>query len=213
MLPALELQVCRNFRGACRWLRRRQSLDSPVTIAGGFDLVSATATDTSPKFVFAHFTVPHDPYIFAADCSPRVASLRMPGWPHPETGPREVAMKAAYTAQVQCVNRMVLAMVDSIDRHAATRPVIVLQSDHGNGRIGAAWLPMDSLSADRVAERFDVFAAYRYPGADKVVYDSISPVNAIPAMLNAVTGSAIPMQPDRRFWATWHAPFRHVPVP
>ncbi len=212
MLAPLELQVCRGFRDFCRWLRRRQSLDSPVSIAGGFDLVSGVARDSTPKFVFAHFTVPHDPYVFEADCSHRVVGLRIKGWPHPETGERERVMKKAYTAQIQCVNRLVLAMVDSIDAHSKVRPVILLQSDHGNGRIGGAFLPKDSLSADRIAERFTVFAAYRFPGAEQVVHDSIGPVNAIPAMLNAVIGTSIPAQPERRFWATWHAPFRLVPV-
>lgn len=207
-----ELDRCHTVGVLCRLIGRRLSLHSPASIAGGFDMVAAVARDSGPKFVFAHFTVPHDPYLFEADCSYRRHVLRMPGWPHPAHGRDELVMKAAYTAQVQCVNRMVLALVDSLDRHSRTRPVIVLQSDHGNGRIGAAYLPMDRLERDRVAERFDIFAAYRYPGAAKVVHDSIAPINAIPAMLNAVLGTSIPPRPDHRYWATWHAPFRLVPV-
>ena len=212
MLAPLELQTCRTLRGVCSWLRRRDSFDSPVSVAGGFDVVSGVAAEPGPKYVFAHFTVPHDPYLFEADCSHRDPGVRTKGWPLPEEGDAEREMKQRYTAQIQCVNRLVLAMIDSIDARSATRPVILLQSDHGNGRIGGAFLPKDSLPADRVAERFSIFAAYRYEGAAEAVHDSIAPINAIPAMLNAVVGTRIPAQPDRRYWATWHAPFRLVPV-
>ena len=204
--------LCRGLGVGCSSGRRAESVQSPEAIERRLELLRGIADSTGPKFVFAHFLVPHEPYVFDASCghlAQRVAPEQTSDF---ETGEVERQVKHAYVQQVQCVNRMMLALVDSLDGHSVIRPVILLQADHGHGRLYAR-MPLEDVPADRLAERMDIFAAYRFPNAQRMVHDSISPVNALPAMLEGTFGLPVPRQPDASFWAAWDSPFATTRLP
>jgi hypothetical protein len=92
-------------------------------------------------------------------------------------------------------------------------PIILLQSDHGHGMMAVnpmrgEQLPLDRLDPSQILERTDVFAAYHLPaGGHSVIYDSITPVNLLPAIFNHYFDADIPMNEDAVFWAKLHPPF------
>lgn len=202
-----EFEIVWRGSTALRALQRRARLvQSPRRTERRIAMLRGIADSAGPDFAFAHFLVPHEPYVFGADCSHLATPFSPEQASDLETGALEVRVKRAYVAQLQCVNRMMLALVDSIDRHSATRPVILFQADHGHGRLYTR-LPLDRVPGDRVVERMDIFAAYRFPGAERLVYDSISPVNAIPAALEGTFGLVVPRAPDASYWSAWDRPF------
>lgn len=167
------------------------------------------ADEPGPRFVFVHLLLPHPPYIFHADCS-----NRKPAWPvagDPSAWPN---VKKGYVDQIQCLNALLLALIDQILERSERDPVIVLQADHGHGRMQLdpmmnRWIPLAQLSADRVAERTGVFAAYHLPeGGTEMLYDSITPVNVLPIILNHYFGKEIPLSPDATYWSEPRTSYR-----
>jgi len=128
-------------------MRRASVLDS-------FEALAESA-GASPRFVFAHLLMPHDPYVFRADGSPAE-----PCGSECETraGPPNPVLADRLTGQVAYVNRLVLHAVDRI-MAVDQEGIIVLFSDHGLRRD----------PADRDEWYRTLFAARNAPVADDVV--------------------------------------------
>lgn len=171
-----------------------------------------------PKFVLAHLLMPHAPYLFRADCS-----HREPFWPRGEDLRDRAVVSEAYTAQITCLNRMLLETVRSILERSDRPPVILIQSDHGFGRVvrdgvGRSVVPFQELDPAQVRERLSVFAAYHLPtttpavGSAQLPHDSISPVNVLPLVFNRYLGTTIPLVPDDSWWSDQPELYDFVPV-
>jgi hypothetical protein len=172
------------------------------------EAIAATADGRRPRFVFAHLLLPHEPFVFRADCTPRE-----PFWPASEAGAEGERAKAAYLEQVACANRLVERMVADILRRSRVPPVILLQADHGNGFITLETAtgrqpPRAALAPGQLAERMDAFAAYHLPdGGEAALYPGMTAVNLVPAVLNHYLDARLPLREDRVWWATLHPPF------
>jgi hypothetical protein len=176
----------------------------PELIEWKFRQLEQLPDSSGAIFAFAHFTVPHEPYIFRADCTPRELY-----WPVADSGAYELPVKRAYIEQIECVNRKVLHFLETVHARSKTPPIIILQADQGHGPL-ARWLNVQPADVpDLAAERIDIFAAYYLPGhPSDVVYDSITPVNVLPRIFNHYFDAQIPLQPDATFWSTWEEPFK-----
>jgi hypothetical protein len=161
----------------------------------------ATLPDSAgPIAAFVHLMAPHEPFLYADDCTPG------DGWTYtPEQESRNMSrLRRGYAAQVRCLDRLLLATVTEILARSERAPVIIIQSDHGRGRVTddvlehAAAGIADTLSA-QLAERFNLFAAYRFPGADTLVYDGITPVNVMPTLRHVLWGAPLVRHRDRSF--------------
>jgi hypothetical protein len=184
--------------------------ESPESIDWKFHQIPSFAESKRPVFVLAHLIVPHEPYIYNADCS-----HRRPYWPRSEAGSNEAAVKVAYVAQIRCLNTKIDTMVRQILTRTTRPAIILLQSDHGHGRLGAGGRvpPEAYLNPAQVRERTDVFAAYLLPGAPRgLVYDSISPVNAMRAVMRYYYRLDRPPLPDASFWSPTARPYDFVRV-
>lgn len=172
-----------------------------------FEALGRLASSDTPLFVFAHLALPHEPYIYAADCR----HVR-PYWPERDDGADEAKAKAAYVAQLQCVNRTLERLIDELDR--GTHPAIIaIQSDHGHGRMGLYIPALTDAAPDRVAERLDILAAYRLPGApDGLVGDSTGPVNAMRAIMRHFYGYDLSPLAERSWWSSGERPYRLTPI-
>jgi len=153
--------------------------------------------DGRPLFVFAHLTVPHEPYIFNADCS-----VHPPFWPSYSVVSDERPEKQAYIAQITCLNRRLETIVQHLLNDSPSPPIILLQSDHGHGRMPLHIPDVHAVTADRIAERADIFAAYYLPGAGKgIVSDSISPVNVFRMVFREYFKADLQPLPNRTYWS------------
>lgn len=161
--------------------------------------------DPGPQFVLAHLLVPHEPYVFNADCSPRE-----PYWPPADNGPDAPRAEAAYRDQISCLNTLLDGLVVDILKRSSIPPIILIQSDHGHGQmmtdpVMGEHLSLEELSPARLDERTAIFAAYYLPdGGAVAVDDQITPINVMPAILNHYFDASIPLHANRTYWSTLH---------
>ena len=161
-----------------------------------FRVLESSADDPGPKFVFAHFLVPHPPYVFAADGS----------FVRDEPIATEDE-RAAYLRQMEYTNGRILGLVDRLlDRPREERPIILLQADEGPfpSRYDADEWRFDWRSATdaELAEKFGILSAYHLPGVDAEdagLYPEITPVNSFRVVFNAYFGADLPLLRDRVF--------------
>jgi hypothetical protein len=170
-----------------------------------FARLKELAPTPAPTFVEAHLPIPHDPYIFNADCS-----TRSPLWAPSFIPADQTPEKQAYVAQIACLNTKLEDLVLRLLKNSRRPPVILLQADHGHGRMGKI-LDLAHTSPDRVAERARLFAAYYLPGAPQsAVSDSITPVNVFRVVFNQYFSARLPLLPNRTYWSSADRPYRFV---
>jgi hypothetical protein len=167
-----------------------------------FDRMKELAGGNSPTFVLAHLMLPHEPYLYRADCS-----HRDPFFPAGHGLLGDAAATRAYLDQIRCANRKLATLVDSILARSRRPPVILLQADHGHGRLPK--LPArERVSPFQLRERMSVFSAYLMPGVPPgAIPDSVTPVNAVRAVLRHYFGADLPPLEDASYWAPQDNPF------
>jgi hypothetical protein len=149
-----------------------------------------------PKFVHAHFALPHDPYVFHADGS-FVTEAEEKGRPR----------IVNYVDQMQFANAQVLAWLDSLlDVPLEQRPIVIIQSDEGPfpPRYAANEVAFDWTTAtpEELEQKFGIMSAFYVPGKtpeEAGLYDSITPVNQWRAIFHAYFGLDLPLLPDRNW--------------
>ncbi len=161
-----------------------------------WDSLNRASTLAGPKFVHAHFALPHEPYVFHADGSFVTED---------EEGSR--TREANYADQLQFANAQVLAWLDRLlDVPPDQRPIVIVQSDEG------PW-PIDYLLHERsfdwtsatpgeLEHKFGILSAFYLPGKspeEAGLYDSITPVNQFRAIFHAYFGLDLPLLPDRNW--------------
>ncbi len=147
----------------------------------------------SPKFIFAHLIVPHDPFIFRPDGSVEtdVRFYATSGKPIDEEH-----YKLGYVQQVQFINSRILPILQEILSASATPPIIIVQGDHGVG-----------------VDRMVILNAYYLPEGYGHLYPSITPVNSFRIIFNEYFGTNYPLLPDVSYWSTYDDSFDFTIVP
>lgn len=171
------------------------------------DRLSDLGAVPRPRFVFAHVVIPHPPFVFGPDGSPRNPPLAFRANDGSHFLGTEAEYVEGYIDQVEYVNREVLLVVQRILAQSDRTPIIVIQGDHGPG----LHLDWSSPSASDLPERFLILNAYLLPGEPRPSpYENISPVNTFRIILGGYFGYDLPLLPDRSFYSTWDEPYRFV---
>lgn len=187
-----------------RWLRTHFQWDS----------LHDTLKLGSPKFVHAHFGLPHDPYSFEPDGSyvtPEEAESR--------------TVEEGFANNVRFANASVLTLVDELLQHDPDNPpVIIIQADEGPypERFAAnqtefAWI--EDATDDEVHEKFGILSSFFLPGLpgeraeEAGLYPSISSVNEFRVIFNHYLGTEYELLPDRAFvWPDTYDIYEFVDV-
>lgn len=133
-----------------------------------------------PTFTFAHFLVPHVPYIFDEDGS----LLTDPGY---YSGENNGAINGlyrldGYKRQVLFINDQIESIVKQIIEKSEEAPIIIIQGDHGF----------------EGANRYDILNMYYFPDQNyNRLYDSITPVNSFRVILSQYFGLNYSLLTDR----------------
>jgi hypothetical protein len=173
-----------------------------------FEQLGQLAGQERPVFVLAHITLPHEPYLYRADCR-----HRPPYWPNRDDGADSLEIRAAYVEQVRCLNQKLEVLITRWQTRARTPPIILLQSDHGHGRGGRHVPDLREVSVEQVADRVSVFAAYLVPGAEPAgLPDDVTPINAMRFMLRSVFRADLPPLVDATYWSSYQRPHRMTRV-
>ena len=147
------------------------------------------ATAAGPKFVFAHFLLPHDPYVFRAD-----------GSAIPEAEAKATDERDLYAGQLAFANAQIREIVGYLlTGPEESRPIVIIEGDEG---------PLMCRSVDCVKNtpeylriRLGNLVAMYLPGVDTRLPDTFTSVNTFRTVFREYFGADLPPLPDRSF--TW----------
>ena len=144
------------------------------------DHLPETTAIPSPKFVFAHIVSPHTPFLIGPDG---------------EMVDKDIDNKDGYRGQVTYINKRITPVLGQIIAQSQTPPVIIVQADHG------------AVISDP-PHRMQILNAYYLPGGgDRLLYDSISPVNSFRLVFNYYFGTSYKLLDDLPYYSSYEAPF------
>lgn len=166
-----------------------------------------------PKFVFVHVLAPHPPFVFGPNgeaIRPKLMGFSIVDGSHfYDNGGTPAEYTRGYAGQVTYISKLVLDTVDQILKKPGTRPVIILQGDHGS----KLKLDQELLEKTDVNECFPNLNAFLVPPKVRgLLYDGITPVNSFRLIFNGLFGDEFPRLPDRSYYSSWTLPFRFTEV-
>ncbi len=146
-----------------------------------------------PTFVFAHFLVPHDPFVFDENGNCKGAEEAS-----------SISLRQNYLGQLQYANSLLTELLESLLSQPGPKPIIIIQADEGpyparfrKDEDGFQWA---SASAAEMRQKMRILNAYYFPDTDnRMFYDSITPVNTFRLMLNTYFNANLQLLPDLNF--------------
>ncbi len=162
----------------------------------GFSALEASLARPGRTFVFAHFLVPHDPYVFAAD-----GSFVTDDEQEERETERLFIDQARYTmTRVETIVRKALEGPD------ATDPIIVVTTDEGPNPLSFEHdedtYDWEQASVDDLREKLEIELALYLPGktaAEAGIHPGMSLVNTFRAIFDTYFGTSYGQLPDRSF--------------
>ncbi len=157
-----------------------------------FEQVAQLSEIKAPTFAYAHFLVPHPPYVLERDGS-KVS------WSQTRFGdPAE-----GYAKQLEGTNKLILDMIDQILEHSEQVPIIILQADEG-----PYLSKKEDASLDRknqILTRTRILSASLLPSpgegrGEVMASDSLSPVNTFRLIFREYFGADLDLLPDQTFY-------------
>jgi len=157
---------------ATRNLRNCQEVDKALR-------ETVIAESKGPKFVYAHFIMPHAPYYFDRNGN-RLSFEKLED--------RYKTNKSAYIEYLIYANRKFTELIDYIQENSKTPPVIILMSDHGFKQYTS---PVDTINY------FKTINAVYLPNRNyQQFYDGMSNVNQFRILLNSQFGQRLSLLKD-----------------
>jgi len=142
-----------------------------------------------PFFAFAHILIPHSPYRFG----PNGETLQIqPLW---WVDLDESDHIEGYRNQVIFVEKKVREVINKILSESEHQPIIIIQSDTGTS------LKSENLT-ENIKRKMKILNAYYLPGnGTSLLYDSITPVNTFPIILNYYFDENYNLKEDKMYYS------------
>lgn len=136
----------------------------------------------SPKFIYAHFLIPHPPHVFDRNGNPLTVDTSMPDLERLHYG---------HVEGTKFINKEIIKIIDLILKQSKTPPIIILQGDHG----------YDYTCSGKLL--YQILNSYYLPhGGEKKLYPSITPVNSFRVIFNHYFGTQLPLLKDKAHGTT-----------
>lgn len=137
-----------------------------------------------PRFIYAHYNMPHPPYFFDSTGKDRPVSVVY------KELRNEAGVDSNYLPHLVYTNKKIKETIQKIMLAEKGNAVIIIAGDHGNREPGTK------------DEMFENFTAIYLPAPyrEKLKKDSISFINVFPNVLNAAYGQHIQFVPDSSFF-------------
>lgn len=150
---------------------------------------SCDTLQRKPQFIYAHFRLPHDPYIFDS------TGKRKPGLL--TTKLKEEDQPKVFIEQVQFANLLIKDLTTHIKRNNKKNTVIIVEGDHG----------YRNIYGKKGYMIFDNLLTIYYPDQDyKTLYPSISPVNSFRSVVNKFFHANLPILKDSSIFIPYNLP-------
>lgn len=173
-----------------------------------FDALRKIARDPAATFTFAHFTLPHPPYVRDRDGN------FVPS-------PDERSIDEGYLEQLEAANRMILDLVDDLLAGSASEdPIVIIQSDEGpypaDVEQNGLHIELPKQPDEVLDRKLRILNAYYFPGLDPDeagLYPNVTPVNSFRLLFNAYFDAGLPLLDDTTYvFADDNHPFRFTDV-
>ena len=162
-----------------------------------FAALKQVVSEPGPKFVFAHFMLPHHPYLF--DRHGKV--LRHVTVLNQFDFEKQLwADEQGYVEQLIYANKLMGEFLDTLSRRSRTKPIVVIQSDHGLTLVSAS-------EQMRRKARFANFIAISLPTVEAALPADLSSVNVLRLILDKTFGTNLGYLPTRHFASAFARPF------
>jgi hypothetical protein len=191
----LRLAVVRS--SLARYIVGGQASHTPLVdhFLRSFEGLARVPLDPAPTFAFAHFLIPHIPYLLDASCRPLSHEI---GDDMEADTPEQ---RADYVGQVRCADSLVLRLVTELLRRSTAAPVIIVVGDHGSrfADVGFYDHP-DRVSRAFLRERFGAFGAFYLPaGGNREFREPVTLVNVLGSVLRYYFGADLPRSSDSMY--------------
>ena len=158
-----------------------------------FDNLLKSVEAKGPKFVFAHFLLPHDPYVFGRNGE-------YVSFDHVS----KQGSEAAYIDQLISTNRMLQETLDGLLSQSKQSPIIIVQADEGpwprRYELDQTKFDWQSATDTEMKQKMRILNTYYLPGVDsRALYPTISPVNTFRVVFNLYFKTNLPLLPDESF--------------
>lgn len=171
-----------------------------------FSTLEKMASSKGPDFVFAHFLLPHEPFVFGAngeDVDIREDTIGETWHPRVQEG---------YKNQTVFLEKKILQAIDHLlAGNSKIQPIIILQGDHGPNSSGSITTatPNDNV----LVERYGVLSAYLVPKTLRPsIYDTITPVNVFRLIVNHLFDTSYKRLPDKLIYTPYPYPYRFTDI-
>jgi hypothetical protein len=162
-----------------------------------------------PVFAFAHLLLPHQPFIYHADCRPRHPAV----YPAFDPSVSDSGYVQGYLDQLQCVNRRVLELVDTIRARSTETPIILLLSDHGLGSRGFDIPAVGDAPPWLIDGRLDAFTAVLVPDSVAAAFrGDVTPTGVLRDLMRTVFGLDLPSLELPSYWSSSSRLYDFTPI-
>jgi hypothetical protein len=153
------------------------------------DKLGSLQSDLTPKFVFVHLMIPHNPFVFG----PNGESILI-GPLFSERSYTQQEYKDGYGNQVNYINSRIIGIVSKIIDGSENPPIVIIQGDHGPGR-------------SSIQDRMSILNAFYLPGKSSLLYDKISPVNTFRVIFDEYFHADYRLLEDISYFSSYDNPF------
>jgi hypothetical protein len=183
--------VLRNFASIPTYDTHRKQITHFFT---SFTEISKIA---GPKFVFAHVTVPHPPFVFDGNGNLLDPPVNFNMNDAADFYGSDQEYKQGYIGQVEYTNAHMQMVLEEILKQSQTPPIILIQADHGSAML----TNFESAENTCIQERFSPFAAYYLPGMlPEVIPSDLTNVNLFRIILNQYFYTDLPLLENRQYY-------------
>lgn len=185
----------------------RLSNQHAVNVQTGLARMTDLPPSRNPRFIFSHIIIPHPPFIF--DESGNVVSDQLDLNDGNYFAGTAEEYYDGYRAQIAYTNSVMLDIIKEILDSAATPPIIIIQGDHGPGRL----FHYTDIEKACMNERYPILNAYYFPDGDYTdLYPTITPVNTFRVISNNLFGTTLELEEDRSYYSTETALFDFIDI-
>ena len=157
----------------------------------------------SPTFVFAHFLIPHGPFVFDSD-----------GDVLSQSEEKKRSYKLNFINQTKFINKKIMKLIESLLSQSEVKPIIIIQSDEGPYPKGYSYrIELHKLLSTDLKTKFGILNAYYLPDAgNNYLYPDISPVNSFRIIFNEYFGKDYKMLKEKYFLTNYQYAHQFIDV-
>jgi len=146
-----------------------------------------------PTFTFAHFLIPHNPYVFE------------PNGDFVEKEMRYEKNDERFINQIIYLNKKLMEIIEIIQTKSKEQPIIILQADEGSFPKRYRGKAEDSFdwryaTNSELQEKMRILNAYYFPNVENdKLYSHVTPVNSFRILFNLYFNTNYPLLDDKAY--------------